>query len=316
MDRNFIIGTRGSKLALWQAEFVRSKLIEHWPQSQVEIKIIKTSGDVIQNRSLVEIGGRGVFTKELENALTRGEIDLAVHSLKDLPTILPDELHLSAVLPREDVRDAVVFRADLHGENSTLANLPENSIVGTSSSRRFAQLKNLRPDLQLKDIRGNVDTRLRKLDDGEYTAIMLAVAGLKRLGLAHRISIALSVDEMLPQVGQGALGIETRRDDAETNEFVQVLNDEKTRICVTAERQFLRGLGGGCQFPIAALGVVENDELHLRGLVAALDGTTILRGAHSGKIENPQTVGVELAETLLAQGASDLINQKHDAGFI
>ena len=271
---------------------------------------------MIQNRSLVEIGGRGVFTKELENALARGEIDLAVHSLKDLPTILPDELCLSAVLPREDVRDAVIFRRDLHQANLSLADLPANSIVGTSSSRRFAQLKNSRSDIQLKDVRGNVDTRLKKLDDGNYTAIMLAVAGLKRLGYEHRISVALSVDEMLPQVGQGALGLETRGEDAETNEFVASLNDAKTWACVTAERAFLRGLGGGCQFPIAALGVIENDELHLRGLVAALDGATILRGAHSGKAANPQQAGVELAQKLLAQGAFDLINQKHDASFI
>lgn len=308
MKHSLVIGTRGSKLALWQAEFVSARLQIANPELHVKLEIIKTSGDQNQTASLVEIGGRGVFTKELENALLAKRIDLAVHSLKDLPTILPTELCLAAVLPREDARDALVLNQNSAVKNPSLQNLPLSAVVGTSSSRRAAQLKNLRPDVKIKDVRGNVDTRLRKLDSGDYDAILLAVAGLKRLGLENRISAFLLIEEMLPQVGQGALGLETRADDDRTNNFVTKLNDQETFWCVTAERAFLRGLGGGCQFPIAAFARILNCEMHISGLVAAPDGATILRDSIICDAANPTDNGLRLADKLLAKGAGELIN--------
>src|SRR5918912_39288 len=210
MSNHLIIGSRGSKLALWQAEWTRARLRELHPNTEVSIEIIKTSGDVMQREPLAVIGGKGVFTKELEEALLAERIDLAVHSLKDLPTQLPDRLTIAAITEREDTRDALVLREGLNIENPSIKNLPESSVVGTSSMRRLSQLKFLRPDLVIKDLRGNVDTRLRKLDAGDYDAVILASAGLRRLGLSHRISTPIAIEEMLPAVGQGALGIETR----------------------------------------------------------------------------------------------------------
>lgn len=308
MKSAFTIGTRGSKLALWQAEFVRARLLEKFPQIAIKLEIIKTSGDKIQNASLTEIGGRGVFTKELENALLANKIDLAVHSLKDLPTTLPDELHLGAILPREDVRDALVLRSDLQISAPSLKNLPKNAVVGTSSLRRAAQLKNLRPDIFIKDIRGNIDTRLEKLERGDYDAILLAAAGLKRLGLTAKISAILEIEEMLPQVGQGALGIETRKADFDVNDLVAVLNHAETAACVTAERAFLRGLGGGCQFPIASLAQANQDELLIKGLVGAPDGSVIIKDEHQGVLANPTAAGEVLAEKLLGKDAQKLLN--------
>lgn len=304
--KNLIIGTRGSRLALWQAEFVRARLTEKHPHIRIELEIIKTSGDRLQNVSLVEIGGQGVFVKELETALLERRIDLAVHSLKDVPTILPDELHIAAVLEREDARDALLVRADLKA--ASIADLPARSVVGTSSLRRASQIKNRRPDLQLADLRGNVDTRIGKLDAGSYDAIILAAAGLKRLGFDRRIAAVLSSDEMLPQIGQGALGIETRRADSETNDLVSVLNHVETNACVTAERAFLRRLGGGCQFPIAAHARIENGEMQLAGLVAAPDGSEILRDTATGDARQALENGEALALKLLASGAENLIN--------
>lgn len=304
--KNLIIGTRGSRLALWQAEFVRAQLKEKHPQISVELEIIKTFGDRQQNVSLTEIGGQGVFVKELETALLGKRIDLAVHSLKDLPTVLPENLHIAAVLKREDVRDALVVGKE--SNISSISGLPENAVVGTSSLRRASQIKNLRPDLQIKDLRGNVDTRIAKLDAGDYDAIILAAAGLKRLGCEHRITAFLSFDEMLPQVGQGALAIETRKDDSETNNLVAVLNDAETRACVEAERAFLRGLGGGCQFPIAAHARIEENEMRLEGLVAKPDGSEILRDARNGDSAKARENGELLALRLLAKGAQNLIN--------
>ena len=311
MKKPLIIGTRGSKLALWQAEFVRARLLANYPQFEIRLEIIKTSGDKIQNLSLTEIGGKGVFTKELEIALLDNRIDLAVHSLKDLPTILPAELHLSAVLQREDARDALVLPVGLQIKTPSLKTLPPKAVVGTSSLRRTSQLKNLRPDVIIKDVRGNVETRLKKLDAGEYDALLLAVAGLKRLGYENRISAFLTLEEMLPQVGQGALGIETRRSDAETNAFVATLTDAKTFACVLAERAFLRGLGGGCQFPIAAYAFVsEKGLLELNGLVASPDGSTILRDGRVSEREKGVENGETLARRLLSQGAATLIDFK------
>ncbi|HKP72805.1 MAG TPA: hydroxymethylbilane synthase, partial [Pyrinomonadaceae bacterium] len=216
MREHFIIGSRGSKLALWQAEWVKSRLTELRPQTEIRIEIIKTSGDVMRDVPLAVIGGKGVFTKELEEALLAEEIDLAVHSLKDLPTTLPDNLAIAAVTEREDPRDALILREGVAGNDASLRTLPHGAVVGTSSLRRQAQLKHLRPDVSIKDLRGNVDTRLRKLDEGGYDAIILASAGLRRLGFAHRINAAIAPAEMLPAVGQGALGIETRAADVRT----------------------------------------------------------------------------------------------------
>jgi hydroxymethylbilane synthase len=308
MQSKFTIGTRGSKLALWQAEFVRNQLLEVYPQFEIRLEIIKTFGDKIQNASLTEIGGKGVFTKELEIALLDNRIDLAVHSLKDLPTVLPAELQLAAALKREDVRDALVLRSDLQIETPSLKTLPANATVGTSSLRRASQLKNLRPDIEIKDIRGNVETRLKKLDSGEYDAILLAVAGLKRLGYESRISAYLTLDEMLPQVGQGALGIETRMADSETNRLVSALTEAETFACVLAERAFLRGLGGGCQFPIAAYAIAQNEQLNLQGLVATPSGEHILRNKATGAMTQPEKTGETLARKLLSEGAANLIN--------
>ena len=306
MKDKIIIGTRGSRLALWQAEFVRAQLKEKHPQISVELEIIKTFGDRQQNVSLTEIGGQGVFVKELETALLEKRIDLAVHSLKDLPTVLPENLHISAVLKREDVRDALIVGKE--SNVSSISDLPENAVVGTSSLRRASQIKNLRPDLRIKDLRGNVDTRIAKLDAGEYDAIILAAAGLKRLGCEHRITAFLSFDEMLPQVGQGALAIETRKEDSETNNLVSILNDAETRACVEAERAFLRGLGGGCQFPIAAHARIEENEMRLEGLVAKPDGSEILRDARTGDSAKAKENGELLALGLLAKGAQNLID--------
>lgn len=307
MKSTFVIGSRGSKLALWQANFVKAQLSAHFPQTKIEIEIIKTSGDVMQNVSLAEIGGKGVFTKELETALLLDRIDLAVHSLKDLPTTLPEKLCIAAVLPREDVRDALIVCENLNAVS--IRDLPQNAVVGTSSIRRAAQLKNVRKDLEIKDLRGNVDTRLRKLEELDYDAIILAAAGLKRLGFDDKITAFLSENEMLPQIGQGALAIETRNDDAATNEFIKMLHDEKTFAEISAERAFLRGLGGGCQFPIAAHAVVkDNGELHLRGLVATPDGSLILRDEHFGNIENAENIGRELSQKLFSNGAEKIIS--------
>jgi hydroxymethylbilane synthase len=304
MSRALVIGSRGSKLALWQAEAVRQRLL---PQNDVRIEIIKTTGDV-KNDPLSVIGGKGVFTKELEDALLDGRIDLAVHSLKDLPTILPEGLSISAICEREDARDALVLRAGFEVEHASLAGLPAEAVVGTSSQRRLSQLKALRKDVVVTDLRGNVDTRIRKLDEGQYDAVILATAGLVRLGLPDRISARISVAEMLPAVGQGAVAIETRSDNEFAVEATRKLDHFQTRLACLAERSFLRSLGGGCQFPIAAHARVVDDSLDLAGLVAKPDGSEILRDSLSGPLDSPDALGTQLAEHLLQQGAQALLN--------
>jgi hydroxymethylbilane synthase len=254
---------------------------------------------------LAIIGGQGAFTKELEQALLDRRIHIAVHSLKDLPTIIHAGLALSAVLEREDARDALVLPEGVAG--GSIMSLVEGARVGTSSLRRRAQLKSLRPDLVLKDMRGNVDTRLRKLDAGEFEAIVLASAGLRRLGLAHRISASVPVQKLLPAVGQGALGIETRSDDEDTNRLVAQLDHAPTRAACTAERALLRQLGGGCQVPIAAHAAMRGDKLRLEGLVAALSGEEVLREASEGSAADAERLGTELATRLLERGAARLL---------
>jgi hydroxymethylbilane synthase len=309
MKSTFIIGSRGSKLALWQAEWTQARLRALKPDAEVRIRVIKTSGDVLRDVPLAVIGGKGAFTKELEEALLAERIDIAVHSLKDLPTVLPEQLVVTAITAREDPRDALVLRAGAAHEQASLAALPQGAIVGTSSLRRQAQLRYLRPDVAIRDLRGNVDTRLRKLDEGQYDAVLLASAGLRRLGFAARISASVPTDVMLPAVGQGALGIETRAADAETNALVALLNHAPTRLACMAERALLRALGGGCQVPIAAHAVVNDQHLRLEGLVAGMDGKEIIRDAIEGEAQQAERAGATLAARLREQGAEQLLAQ-------
>jgi len=305
MSRPLVIGSRGSKLALWQAEQARERLLRLHPQIDIRIEIIKTTGDV-KTDPLKIIGGKGVFTKELEDALLDGRIDLAVHSLKDLPTILPEALTISAICEREDARDALVLRSDLRIEDSSLLNLPEGAVVGTSSQRRLAQLKVLRGDVVINDLRGNVDTRIRKLDEGQYDAVILASAGLVRLGLQERISARIAMSEMLPAVGQGAIAIETRSDNEFARETTSQLDHGETRLACLAERAFLRGLGGGCQLPIAAHATIDRDVINLDGLVAKPDGSEIWRDQLSAPVTEAEAIGSALATTLIERGANTL----------
>ena len=308
MARLLVIGSRGSKLALWQAEQARDRLLRLNPALEVSIEIIKTTGDV-KSEPLSVIGGKGVFTKELEDALLDERIDIAVHSLKDLPTIQPEGVSIAAICEREDARDALVLRSDLTIEGSSLLHLPQNAVVGTSSQRRLAQLKALRGDVVVKDLRGNVDTRIRKLDEGQYDAVILASAGLVRLGLQDRIAARIPIDEILPAVGQGAIAIETRADDDFAVEATSKLDHRETRLACLAERAFLRALGGGCQLPIAAHAIIDADQLKLDGLVAKPDGSQILRASSSGAAENADQIGSMLAAELLERGAANLLHE-------
>ena len=307
MKRSMIIGSRGSKLALWQAEQARTLLVNSHPSLTVSIEIIKTTGDVKPD-PLSVIGGKGVFTKELEEALLGGRIDLAVHSLKDLPTSLPDGLSISAICERDDPRDALVLKN--RGRIASLYDLPAKAVVGTSSPRRLSQLKSLRSDVLVKDLRGNVDTRIRKLDEGQYDALILAAAGLNRLGLHDRISLAISIGEMLPAVGQGAIAIETRSDDQSVIETVSRLDHENTSIACRAERSLLRNLGGGCQLPIAAHAVVFDHEVRLEALVASPSGSRVLREILLGSRHDADGLGSALAAKLNAKGAASLLSEK------
>ncbi len=312
---NIIIGSRGSKLALWQAHWIKNKIQKAHPGLDVEIEIIKTTGDRVTDVSLAQIGGKGVFTKEIEDALLERRIDLAVHSLKDLPTTLPDGLHIAAITEREDVRDALLVNEILKGKVSSIKDLPQSSKVGTSSLRRRAQLLYHRPDLQITDLRGNIDTRLRKLDAGGYDAIVLAAAGLIRLGLCDRITAYIELEEMLTAVGQGALGIETRIDDQRTNLLLDVLNHWPTRHAAEAERAALRELGGGCAVPIAALGRVKKEnrngkkggKLTLDALVCDVEGRNMIRRQLSGPISQAEEIGALLAQELISHGARELL---------
>jgi hydroxymethylbilane synthase len=304
MKNSFVIGSRGSKLALTQANIAKTQIQLLNPSLQVSIEVIKTSGDV-KNDPLSVIGGKGVFTKELEEALLAGRIDLAVHSLKDLPTVIPTGLTIAAICKREDPRDALILP---RGKSvASIGTLRKGARVGTSSPRRLAQLKNMRPDLQIIDLRGNVDTRLRKLDEGQYDALLLACAGLRRLGLDDRITVALATQEMLPAVGQGALGIEVRADDESTTSIVAKLDHKFTRLACLAERSLLRALGGGCLLPIAAHAVVRDKRIRLEGLVADREGRQIVRRRLNGPLTEPEELGIRLADELLEHGARELL---------
>jgi len=292
-----VIASRGSQLALWQARWVQEQLAQKGHESRIEI--IKTTGDKITDVPLAQVGGKGLFTKEIEEALLDGRADLAVHSLKDLPTELPAGLVLAAVPVREDPRDAIVGRK--------LADLPQGATVGTSSLRRAAQLRKLRPDLQIESVRGNLDTRLRKLDEGRYSAIVLAAAGLRRLGWADRIAELLPPDVMCSAVGQGALAIETRESGA-GRDAVAALDHAETHAAVTAERGVLAALGGGCQVPIGAFARVEAGRLQIQAVVIAPDGSELVTGHSEGLSSDAAAIGRALGDDLLHRGARRILD--------
>lgn len=307
-----IIATRGSKLALWQAEWIKSQIQHILPDVNVELNKIKTTGDKILDVPLAQVGGKGLFVKEIEEAMLRGEADLAVHSMKDVPTDLPEGLHLSAICKREDPRDAFITAVSGQGPGTgkkinSIEDLPEGAHVGTSSLRRMCQLLNKRPDIKITQLRGNVDTRLRKLDEGEFDAIILATAGVKRLGYEARITEKIPTGISLPAIGQGAVGIECRTDDEFINDLLAGLNHRETWICVSAERAFLKKLEGGCQVPIAAHARLEDGKLIIQGLVGSLDGKTLIKDSMEGKPEDAESLGTALAEKLLSQGAGEIL---------
>jgi hydroxymethylbilane synthase len=297
------IGSRGSQLALWQARWIQSRLESMGFDCKVEI--IHTTGDKITNVALSKVGTKGLFTKEIEEALLDGGIDLAVHSLKDMPTELPAGLTLAAIPEREDPRDAVV--------GAKLADLTSGARIGTSSLRRAAQLRSVRPDLEMRDIRGNLDTRLRKLDDGVYDAIVLAAAGLRRMGWENRITEVLDPDVMCPAVGQGALAVETREDGGEARKICARLDHAPSRIAVTAERAVLATLGGGCQVPIGAYAIIENGALYLRAVVVSPDGCEVIRKESRGDVDNAAAIGRALGEQLLADGGAKILEAVYGA---
>jgi len=299
-----IIGTRGSRLALWQAEYIQGRIQAIAPHLRVTLQIIKTSGDKILDVPLAKIGGKGLFVKEIEEALLGKSIDLAVHSMKDVPSDLPKGLALLSIPKREDPRDALLSRSGL-----TLQELPEGSRIGTSSLRRQAQLLRARPDFTIHMLRGNLDTRLRKLDEGVYDAIVLAAAGLKRLGWADRITEYLSPDVCLPAIGQGALGLEGRDDDPMVKDLLLQLDDPVTRKAVTAERKFLDRLEGGCQVPIAGYSTIADGELTLDGLVAGVDGMRIIRDTVHGSLDEGDALGSQLAERIIEAGGKEILDE-------
>lgn len=301
------LGSRGSKLALWQAGFIRSE-IEGKTGREVRIEEIKTTGDMILDVPLARVGGKGLFVKEIEEALLSGSIDLAVHSMKDVPTDLPEGLAIVAITRREDPRDAF-----LSVKYAKLEELPRGAKVGTSSLRRQTQLLALRPDLSVETLRGNLDTRIRKMEEGLFDAVILAAAGIRRLGWEAKITQYIPEEVSLPAIGQGALGIEIRNDDPDTREAVSFLNDRDTALAVRAERGFLKRLEGGCQVPIASHGALEGDGIFLRGMVGRPDGSEIVRGSARGSVSDPEALGVALAEQLLARGAKEILDEVYRA---
>jgi len=298
------IATRGSKLALWQAEHVRDRLQSVEPGLVVELVVIKTRGDKILDRPLSEVGGKGLFVKEIEEALLDGRAEIAVHSLKDLTAEIPAELHLGAFPEREDPRDALLLSPSLRAHKPTIAGirtLPEGAQIGTSSLRRVCQLKAARPDLRITPLRGNVDTRLGKVEAGELDAIVLACAGLRRLGHGARIDVSLSVEESLPAVGQGALALECRRDNPRVTTLLAALDHRPTRLCIEAERGFLAQLDGDCKTPLGAYATLADDAITIEGLLAEPDGSRLLRRTLSGSANDGPSLGRQLAAELLRQ---------------
>lgn len=303
-----VIGTRGSKLALWQAEWVKSELEKMSPGIKIELKKIKTTGDKILDVPLAQVGGKGLFVKEIEEALLSGKADLAVHSMKDVPTDFPKGLHLPVICKREDPRDA--FITGIQNSRFKIQNfrdLPQSARIGTSSLRRSCQLLNIRPDLKIMQLRGNLDTRLRKLDEGHFDVIILAAAGVKRLGWSERITEILNPEISLPAIGQGAIGIECRVDDLFINKLIKPLNHTETSVCVRAERACLKKLEGGCQVPIAAHARVVNKKIVMDGLVGSVSGDRIIKDHMEGAPADAEKLGTELAGRLLAKGADKIL---------
>ncbi len=298
------IGTRGSQLALFQANWVKDRLSHAHPSLKVSLVKIKTTGDKIQDAPLAKIGGKGLFVKEIEEALVRRRIDLAVHSIKDVPTQFPEGLHLSVITKREDPRDVFISR-----EGKALKELPKGAKIGTSSLRRQAQLLHYRSDFELTPLRGNLDTRLRRLETLNLDGIILALAGVRRLGFEEKITEIISTDISLPAIGQGAIGIETRQDDREIEEQIQSLNDKDSSIAVSAERACLKKLEGGCQVPIAALAQISGGTLRIDGLVGTIDGKRILREHLEGRLEEAESLGTKLADILLGKGAKEILDE-------
>ncbi len=298
------IATRQSPLALWQANFVKKCLEDLHPDLSVKLVPMVTKGDVILDTPLAKIGGKGLFVKELENALLEKRADIAVHSMKDVPMQFPEGLGLSVICKREDPRDAFVSN-----RYASFDDLPQGAIIGTSSLRRQCQLKQLRPDLDIRSLRGNVGTRLSKLDNGEYDAIILAAAGLIRLGMEQRITAFIETTVSLPAAGQGAVGIECRTDDAFVQRLLAPLADQETTACVLAERAMNTRLQGGCQVPIGGYAVLENNQIYLRALVGELDGSKIIRAEGKSAVENAEELGVQIAEQLLTQGADRILEK-------
>ncbi len=301
------LGSRGSKLALWQAEFIQSEVSRRTGRP-VEIVRIKTTGDMILDVPLARVGGKGLFVKEIEEALLSARIDLAVHSMKDVPTDLPSGLEIVAITRREDPRDAF-----LSARHKRFEDLPRGAKLGTSSLRRQTQLLAVRPDLEVESLRGNLDTRIRKMEQGQYDAIVLAAAGLRRLGWEKKITHYIPESVSLPAIGQGALGIEIRSDDGATREAVAFLSDRDTALAVRAERGFLKRLEGGCQVPIAAHGRTNGNAIVLDGLVGRPDGSHVIRGSRTGTVSDPESLGVGLADDLLARGAREILDDVYRA---
>lgn len=303
------IATRKSALALWQANWIKGRLEALHPGLTIELVKIVTKGDKILDVPLAQVGGKGLFVKEIEDALLDGRADIAVHSMKDVPTDFPEGLYLAVITEREDPRDA------WFSTKGSLKSIPQGAKVGTSSLRRKVQLKASRPDLVFEDLRGNVDTRLRKLEEGQYDAIVLAAAGVRRLGVADKVTDYIGADDVLPAVGQGAVGIECRINDPETNALIAPLRHENTQVAVTAERAFLKTLEGGCQVPIASFGEITGDTIRLRGLVGSLDGKQIITGERTGNVADAAKMGVALAEELLGKGAKEILDEVYKLGL-
>ncbi len=309
MRENIIrIGTRASLLALWQANWIKDTLEEQNTGIKVELIKIKTTGDKILDVPLAKVGGKGLFVKEIEDALLSNKIDLAVHSMKDVPTDLPEGLHIASITEREDPRDALLSRGGCE-----MMELPHNAKIGTSSLRRQAQILNVRPDFEINQLRGNLDTRINKLTTKELDAVILAAAGIRRMGWADKISEYIPTDVCLPAIGQGAVGVETRVDDEAINGLVSRLNHEPTSIAVRAERAFLKRLEGGCQVPIAAFGEINGKKIKLRGLVGRIDGSEIIKDSLEGSVHRVEEIGDELAEKLLSMGAGEILSEVYDS---
>jgi len=297
------IGTRSSQLALWQANWVKGELKNRYPEMEVSLVKIKTAGDKILDVPLAQVGGKGLFVKEIEEAMLRGEIDIAVHSMKDIPTEFPEGLGLHCITEREDPRDAVISR------NIKFADLPKGARIGTSALRRQAQLLMTRPDLEMVVIRGNVETRIKKLDTEKLDAVILAAAGLKRLGFTEKVTEYMPIDLSIPAIGQGALGIECRLNDEVIKDAIAFFNHPDTAHAVRAERAFLWRCEGGCQVPIAAHGEIKGDELTLTGFIASVDGKRSVRGSITGAATDCEKLGIALAEQLLKDGAHDILSE-------